>query len=88
MNTQAIPPINTLLTKMPSGREIHTIAPYQPRNLDKDVLDSMRGPPEERDDYGDLSSEDEGQSAAPYVGAFPGAEDYSRAPSTAGKAYY
>jgi hypothetical protein len=89
MNTQAIPPINSLLSKMPSGREIHSIPQYQPPSLEGDVLEGMRGPPEERDDYGDASSDDEQSAAQTYVGAFPGAtEDYSRAPSTAGKAYY
>jgi hypothetical protein len=91
MNTQAIPPINSLLTKMPSGREIHSIPQYQPPSLEKDVLEAMRGPPEERDDYGDPSSDEDEttHSPVPYVGAFPGsADDYSRAPSTTGKAYY
>ena len=92
MNTQAIPPINSLLTKMPSGREIHTITPYQPPTLGHDVLESMRGPPEERDDYGDMSSDEErasAQTTGTYVGAFPGAvEDYSRSTSTPSKAYY
>ncbi|KAM6519462.1 hypothetical protein FALCPG4_013094 [Fusarium falciforme] len=93
MNTQAIPPVNTLLSKMPSGREIHTIKPYEPPSLDRDVLEAMRAPPEEDDGFvDDLSSDDEirGSPSAP-VGAFPGsAADYARSTSTStpGNAYY
>ena len=93
MNTQAIPPVNTLLSKMPSGREIHNIKPYEPPSLDRDVLEAMRAPPEEDDGFvDDLSSDDEirGSPSAP-VGAFPGsAADYARSTSTStpGNAYY
>ncbi|RGP80988.1 ph-response regulator palc [Fusarium longipes] len=91
MNTQLVPPINTLLSKMPSGREIHTIKPYEAPSLDRDVLEAMRAPPEQDDAYvDDLSSDDDikGESSAP-AGAFPGtAHDYSRSPSTPGNAYY
>ncbi|KAF5968073.1 hypothetical protein FBULB1_10903 [Fusarium bulbicola] len=91
MNTQAIPPINTLLSKMPSGREIHTLKPYEVPSLDRDILEAMRAPPEDDDTYvDDLSSDDDvkGGPSAP-VGAFPGTvDDYSRSPSTPGNAYY
>ncbi|KAM0562449.1 hypothetical protein ACHAPJ_002139 [Fusarium lateritium] len=91
MNTQLIPPINTLLSKMPSGREIHTVKPYEPPSLERDVLEAMRAPPEEDDDFvDDLSSDDDvkGGPSAP-AGAFPGtAHDYARSPSTPGNAYY
>lgn len=91
MNTQRIPPASTLLSKMPSGREIHTIKPYEPPTLDRDVLEAMRAPPEEGVVYeGDLSSEDEekGGPSAP-AGAFPGtSEEYGRNTSTPGNAYY
>ncbi|KAF4983280.1 hypothetical protein FZEAL_1265 [Fusarium zealandicum] len=91
MNTQLIPPINSLLSKMPSGREIHAIKPYEPPSLDRDVLEAMRAPPEEDDKFGnDLSSEDEvkGGPSGP-VGAFPGTRgDYVKSPSTPGNAYY
>ncbi|CCT71206.1 related to PalC protein [Fusarium fujikuroi] len=91
MNTQAIPPINTLLSKMPSGREIHTLKPYEVPSLDRDVLEAMRAPPEDDDTYvDDLSSDDDikGGPSAP-VGAFPGTvDDYARSPSTPGNAYY
>ncbi|KIL95341.1 ph-response regulator protein palc [Fusarium avenaceum] len=91
MNTQIIPPINSLLSKMPSGREIHTVKPYELPLLDPDVWEGMRAPPEEDDGFvDDLSSDDEikGGPSAP-VGAFPGTvSDYSRTPSTPGNAYY
>ncbi|KAM0353375.1 hypothetical protein HYE67_003834 [Fusarium culmorum] len=91
MNTQLVPPINTLLSKMPSGREIHTVKPYEAPSLDRDVLEGMRAPPEEDDAYvDDLSSDDDikGEPSAP-VGAFPGTvHAYSRSPSTPGNAYY
>ncbi|KAJ3528766.1 hypothetical protein NM208_g10055 [Fusarium decemcellulare] len=91
MNTQVIPPVNTLLSKMPSGREIHTVKPYEPPSLDRDVLEAMRSPPEEDDEFvNDLSSDDEikGGPSAP-VGAFPGTVDaYARSTSTPGNAYY
>ncbi|KAM0232884.1 hypothetical protein ACHAP5_010581 [Fusarium lateritium] len=75
MNTQIIPPTNTLLSKMPSGREIHTVKPYELPSLDPDVWEGMRAPPEEDDGFvDDLSSDDDikGGPSAP-VGAFPGA---------------
>ncbi|KAM5345328.1 hypothetical protein ACJ41O_011190 [Fusarium nematophilum] len=91
MNTQAIPPINSLLSKLPSGREIHTIKPFEPPSLDRDVLEAMRAPPEEDDEYGnELSSDDEikGGPSAP-VGAFPGTGGhYSRNTGTPGNTYY
>lgn len=91
MNTQFVPPVNTLLSKMPSGREIHTIKPYEIPSLDNDIVEGMRAPPEGDDAYVDnLSSDDEikGEASAP-IGAFPGTvNDYSRSPSTPGNAYY
>lgn len=74
--TQAVPPIGPLLAQMPSGREIHSIKPYQPPLLEPDVLENMRAPPERSDDYGAYSSSDEDtvvdSSATP--GAFPGTQ--------------
>ncbi|KAM0346598.1 hypothetical protein ACHAPU_005310 [Fusarium lateritium] len=91
MNTQLVPPINTLLSKMPSGREIHTVKPYELPSIDADVWEGMRAPPEEDDGFvDDLSSDDDikGGPSVP-VGAFPGTvNDYSRSPSTPGNAYY
>jgi hypothetical protein len=92
MNTQHIPPINSLLSKMPSGREIHTVKPYEPPALSSDALDAMRSAPD-RDDYVDDMSSDEdlgGGPSAP-VGAFPGTEgNYGRESksSLGGSTYY
>ncbi|KAH6890553.1 hypothetical protein B0T10DRAFT_606031 [Thelonectria olida] len=91
INSRAIPPINSLLSKMPSGREIHTLKPYEPPTLDRDVLEGMRAPPEEDDEFGnDLSSDDEIKGGpSSLVGAFPGtAGDYSKSPNTPANAYY
>ncbi|KOS18977.1 pH-response regulator protein palC [Escovopsis weberi] len=91
MNTRPIPPINSLLAKMPSGRDIHTIKPYQPPCLDRDVLESMRAPPEGDDDvFGDEASSDDNDGSRPSapIGAFPGsAAEYGRS-STPGGSYY
>ncbi len=77
INTQAIPPIGPLMATMPSGREIHTLKPYNPPVLDASILESMRAPPDRADDYGDGSSDEDEQKQDP-VGAFPGTkEDYS-----------
>lgn len=60
MNTRPIPPISALINKMPSGREMHTIKPYQLPTLDRDVLEAMRAPPEHSEPLeGEASSDDE-----------------------------
>lgn len=89
MNTQHIPPINSLLSKMPSGREIHTIKPYSPPQLERDVLDAMRAPPDGEDDVGnEWSSGDETKVDETPVGAFPGTSaDYTGGRAT-GTGYY
>ncbi|KAI5459817.1 hypothetical protein BGZ63DRAFT_359298 [Mariannaea sp. PMI_226] len=91
MNSREIPPINSLLSKMPSGREIHTLKPYEPPSLDRDILEAMRAPPEKADEFeNDLSSDDEvkGEPSS-LVGAFPGTGgDYKRNTSTPGNTYY
>ncbi|KAM7207657.1 hypothetical protein V8F20_001924 [Naviculisporaceae sp. PSN 640] len=74
--TQAIPPTGPLFAQMPSGREIHTIKPYQPPLLDAYVLEAMRAPPDASDDVrggGDSSDgDDDTLVGGPPVGAFPG----------------
>ena len=91
MNTQLIPPINSLLAKMPSGREICTLQPYHSPFLDRDVLEAMRSLPDADDDLGDeMSSDDEvrGGPSAP-VGAYPGTTThYGGSPAPSGNAYY
>lgn len=67
---------------MPTGREIHTVAPFKLPVLDRDALDAMRAPPDRSDDFGDLpSSDDEGQGRAgkATVGAYPA--EYERSSS-------
>ncbi|TQS34029.1 hypothetical protein Golomagni_05606, partial [Golovinomyces magnicellulatus] len=89
MNTQPIPPINSLLSKMPSGREMHTIQPYAPPQLDPGILNAMRAPPEGDDDVGnEWSSDEETLNENGPVGAFPGTSaDYSSGRATQ-NAYY
>ncbi|KAK0632310.1 pH-response regulator protein palC [Immersiella caudata] len=71
MLTQTIPPTGPLLAQMPSGREIHSIKPFQPPVLDAATLEAMRAPPERSDDFEGYPSSDEETLAEP-VGAFPG----------------
>ncbi|TLD10094.1 hypothetical protein PgNI_06282 [Pyricularia grisea] len=90
MNIQAIPAPATLLAQMPSGRDMHTVKPYEPPALDPIVLESMRAPPEGSDDFENASdSEDEGKdnSSRGLVGAFPGTRnEYGRTNSS--NSYY
>jgi hypothetical protein len=71
MLTQAIPPTGPLLAQMPSGREIHSIKPFQPPVLDAATLEAMRAPPERSDEFENYPSSDDETLADP-VGAFPG----------------
>ncbi|KAL1839163.1 hypothetical protein VTJ49DRAFT_1819 [Mycothermus thermophilus] len=71
--TQPIPPVGPLFAEMPSGREIHSIKPYQPPVLETEVLEAMRAPPDRAEEVGNYASSDEDtavDSAVP--GAFPG----------------
>ncbi|KAK0670382.1 hypothetical protein QBC41DRAFT_345566 [Cercophora samala] len=73
--TQAIPPIGPLLAQMPTGREIHTIKPFQPPLLEPNVLEAMRAPPDRSDEYGNYpSSDDETAVDSSMAGAFPGTQ--------------
>jgi len=81
MNTQLVPPIGTLLTQMPSGRDMHTVKEYEPPVLDLDVLEAMRAPPDRADSLHDeSSSEDETSVEKPIApaGAFPGTNEQYR----------
>ncbi|KAH6660340.1 hypothetical protein BKA67DRAFT_48556 [Truncatella angustata] len=84
MMTQAIPAPSTLLSTLPSGREMHAIKPYAPPELSRQSLEAMRAPPDRADDYGDegLSSDDEKTIAEAPVGAFPGTQGEYRSAST------
>jgi hypothetical protein len=78
MLTQTIPPTGPLLAQMPSGREIHSVKPYQPPLLDGTALEAIRAPPDRSDEAGDyLSSDEETLTENTPVGAFPGTQgDY------------
>ncbi|KAI0818333.1 pH-response regulator protein palC [Xylaria sp. FL0064] len=88
MLTQAVPPTAALLSSLPSGREIHTIKPYQPPELPRHSLESMRTVPDRVDDYeGEQpSSDDERTLVDTPVGAFPGTSGNYR--SETARSYY
>ncbi len=61
---------------MPSGREIHSSKPYTPPELDTDVLEKMRAPPDPDEaralmDDGDESSDEDVLAESGLPGAFP-----------------
>lgn len=77
--TQVIPPTGPLLAQMPSGREIHTVAPFQPPILDASTLEAMLAPPDRSDEAGNYpSSDDETLTSTSAVGAFPGTQSEYR----------
>ncbi|KAH8905085.1 hypothetical protein BR93DRAFT_979764 [Coniochaeta sp. PMI_546] len=71
MFTQVIPAPGSLLAQMPSGREIHTVKPFQPPVLDSATLEAMRAPPDRSDEVGEGLSSDE-ETLAEVPGTFPG----------------
>lgn len=73
MFTQTIPAPGSLLAQMPSGREIHTVKPYQPPVLDSATLEAMRAPPDRSDEVEEGVSSDE-ETLAEVPGAFPGSQ--------------
>ncbi|KAL8931454.1 MAG: hypothetical protein Q9211_006948 [Gyalolechia sp. 1 TL-2023] len=84
INTQLVPPFEPLLAGMPSGREIHSSTTYVPPQLDADVLETMRAPPDPDEAKALLadgvdSSDDEGPVESGLPGAFPGksADDHA-----------
>jgi hypothetical protein len=84
MLTQLVPAPATLLSTLPSGREIHSIKPYTPPELSRQSLETMRAPPDRSDDYGagNLSSDDEETLAEAPIGAFPGTQEEYQSTST------
>ncbi|APA13834.1 hypothetical protein SS1G_13930 [Sclerotinia sclerotiorum 1980 UF-70] len=77
IGTQLIPSIGTLISSLPSGREMHTLKMYNPPGLDTQVLENMRAPPDRADTYEENDSSDEDHNGTP-VGAFPGTKgDYT-----------
>lgn len=89
MNTKLIPSINTLVAKMPSGRDIYTIPKYTPPDLDRSVLESMRAMPEGDDEFGnDISSDDDLKSPPVHLaGAYP-SDDLGRSSTAASSHTY
>ncbi|KAN0067797.1 hypothetical protein V8E54_014044 [Elaphomyces granulatus] len=74
INTQLIPSSTPLLSKLPSGRDIHTPpGPYVPPSLDKNQLVRMRAPPEDEEtsDLGGNDSDEEADASSK-VSSFPG----------------
>jgi len=66
------------MATMPSGREIHSLKRLEPPTLDSGALESMRGPPDRADDYGDEDEPRSSYESQDPVGAFPGTkEDYT-----------
>lgn len=63
MNTQSVPSFEPLLASMPSGREIHSSTLYKAPELDVDMIERLRAPPDAGDARAlardDDSSEDE-----------------------------
>ncbi|KAH9999741.1 pH-response regulator protein palC [Xylariaceae sp. FL0662B] len=89
MLTQTIPSPATLLSAIPSGRDMHAIKPYQPPEVGRETLEAMRAPPDRSEDFADdqLDSDDDERTAveAP-AGAFPGTQDQYRSAGT--RSYY
>ncbi|RDW60279.1 hypothetical protein BP5796_11885 [Coleophoma crateriformis] len=75
VNTQHVPPSGPLISTMPSGREIHSLKPFSAPDLEPQILESMRAPPDRHDDYGNGGSSDEEGDVQEPVGAFPGTKD-------------
>ncbi|KAK8050659.1 pH-response regulator protein palC [Apiospora phragmitis] len=87
--TQTVPSPASLLSGLPSGREIHSIKPYEAPKLSAQSLEAMRAPPDRIDDSGEeplSSDEDEKAAKIPPPGAFPGTQDQYRREST--RSYY
>lgn len=65
---------------MPSGREYHTLKPFNVPALDEDIIVRMRAPPDPGDTAfaGEEEDSDDDQSKMSPVGAFPGTKgEYS-----------
>ncbi|KAI9819623.1 MAG: hypothetical protein M1827_007073 [Pycnora praestabilis] len=83
MNTQLVPPSESLFASMPSGREIHTLKIFVPPSLEEYVLVRMRAPPSPQPSSFKGSSDESDDEPAEFendpVGAFPGTrQDYGK----------
>ncbi len=88
INTQLIPPFEPLLAGMPSGREIHSSTPYVAPELDEDVLESMRAPPDPDDAKALMNDDDSSEDEAPAAGGLPGAFPTKTPSGSAANEYY
>ncbi|KAL8761529.1 MAG: hypothetical protein Q9184_002349 [Pyrenodesmia sp. 2 TL-2023] len=89
INTQLVPPYESLLAGMPLGREIHSSKTYVPLDLGTDILEKMRAPPDPDEaralmDGGADSSDDD----VPAENGLPGAFPNRPASGAAGTEYY
>ncbi|KAL8945947.1 MAG: hypothetical protein Q9222_007591, partial [Ikaeria aurantiellina] len=62
INTQLVPPFEPLLASMPSGREIHSTTLYVPPQLDGNILEKMRAPPDPDEARAVMADDDEDSS--------------------------
>ncbi|KAL8808921.1 MAG: hypothetical protein Q9223_003566 [Gallowayella weberi] len=88
INTQLIPPFEPLLAGMPSGREIHSSTPYIPRELDADVLEKIRAPPDADDARALTNEDDSSEDEEPAEGGLPGAFPSRATGGAAANEYY
>ena len=75
INTQRIPPSESLVSAMPSGREIHSPKPYTTPSLEADTVARLRAPLDHNEEHRSIESdnstdEDEGSGSA-LPGSFP-----------------
>ncbi|KAL8758141.1 MAG: hypothetical protein Q9199_001725, partial [Rusavskia elegans] len=87
INTQLIPPFEPLLASMPSGREIHSSTTYVALELDTDVLERMRAPPD-ADDARALAGDDDSSEDEAHVDSLPGTFPSRVASGSAANEYY
>ncbi|KAL8993337.1 MAG: hypothetical protein Q9169_006424 [Polycauliona sp. 2 TL-2023] len=87
INTQLIPPFEPLLASMPSGREIHSSTSYAAPELDADVLEKMRAPPD-TDDARALAEDDDSSEEETGVDGLPGTFPSQTSNGPAAQEYY
>jgi hypothetical protein len=75
---------------MPSGRDIHSVKPFEVPVLDPVTLEMMRAPPDMDDNYGEEgdSSDDETKVGSAPVGAYPGTGDDYLGRTASTSSYY
>lgn len=74
INSQHIPPTSSLLSTMPSGREIHSPQPYKPPSLDPGTIARMRAPLDREAEASVLvgdSDDSEREDSGTVPGSFP-----------------